>query len=29
MKDYYEPNEIIHWLHDWTNGITEEDYKLL
>lgn len=22
----YEENEIIQWLHDWANGITEEDY---
>ena len=25
----YEENEIIHWIHDWANGITEEDYELL
>lgn len=29
MKDYYEPDEIIQWIHDWANGITEEDYELL
>lgn len=25
----YEENEIIQWIHDWANGITEEDYELL
>ena len=25
----YEEDEIIQWVHDWANGITEEDYELL
>ena len=25
----YEENEIIQWIHDWANGITEDDYELL
>lgn len=25
----YEEDEIIQWIHDWANGITEEDYELL
>lgn len=25
----YEEDEIIQWIHDWANGITEEDYKVL
>ena len=25
----YEEDEIIQWVHDWANGITEKDYKVL
>ena len=25
----YEEDEIIQWIHDWVNGITEEDNELL
>ena len=25
----YEEYEIIQWIHEWANGITEEDYELL
>lgn len=25
----YDEHECIGFIHDWTNGITEEDYKLL
>lgn len=25
----YEENEIIQWVHDWANGISEEDLELL
>lgn len=25
----YDEDEIIHWMHDWANGINEEDYELL
>ena len=25
----YEEDEIVQWIHDWSNGITEEDYQLL
>ena len=25
----YEEDEIIQWIHDCANGITEEDYKVL